>query len=186
MPYPIQPEESKVRTFSDAAYNISRHRLYGQSGLISEIYFSDNRDTYHVIDRMSTKQKRVCRSSYGAEILACTNADVGDYYLKSAIRSITPNIPCKHMLLVDSPGLFDTIITLHENNNYCMRQNIQKTQDTFDAGKSVLLGKSLQNNFRRYIHKTQQKKRCDISTGFAKQTALNCLHTISQSYNAQH
>lgn len=63
-----------VKTFSDASFNISKRTSYGQTNLLTTICF-DSQTVMHPIDWSSCKHKRVCYSSYGAEILACADAD---------------------------------------------------------------------------------------------------------------
>lgn len=69
-----------VTTFSDAAFNISQSATYWKTGIVCGIRFvaggdDEQYDVYHLIDLASLRQRRVCYSSYGAEILACTEAD---------------------------------------------------------------------------------------------------------------
>lgn len=67
-----------VKTYSDAAINVSKHMTHGQTGLITTIVFR-NSHVIHPIDYSSCKQKRVSYSSYGAEILACADAMTEDF-----------------------------------------------------------------------------------------------------------
>lgn len=76
----IKPPKSAiihVHTFSDASFNISITQSYGQTGFISGIQFSNGEDDtiYYLVDWSSNKQRRISHSSYGAEILACTDGD---------------------------------------------------------------------------------------------------------------
>lgn len=76
-----------VLTFSDTAFNVSRLHTYGQTGIVTGLIFgSDNtlHDTFHAVNWCSRKQRRLCYSSYGAETLACTEADDRGFYIKSA------------------------------------------------------------------------------------------------------
>ena len=131
--------ESFVASFSDASFNTSSSRSYGQSGFISGIAFrqqdSDSLE-YHVCDWNSGKQRRVCYSSYGAEILAAADADDRTYAMRESIRSLFAGSsmkPIPSTLYVDSNGLFDTITTLHESRDYRMRQTVQRIRDSFEA-----------------------------------------------------
>lgn len=105
----------EVWTFSDASFNITSGREYGQTGIITGIHARSDEEekTFHIIDWTSSKQRRVSHSSYGAEILACSDADDRGFYIKEALKSIT-RVNTKHVLHVDSRGLFDTISTLHD------------------------------------------------------------------------
>ena len=45
----------------------------------------------------------------------------------------------RHMLLVDSKGLYDTISTLHEGREYRLRQTVQSIRDSFESQDIDLL-----------------------------------------------
>lgn len=91
---------------------------------------------YHLIDWASLKQRRVSYSSYGAEILACTEADDRGFNMKMALQSITQdNKRIPHVLNIDSKGLYDTITTLHEGREYRLRQTVQRIRDSFESGE---------------------------------------------------
>lgn len=92
----------------------------------------------HLTDWSSTKQGRVCYSPYGAEILACTDADDRGFYLKTPIQSILEIRP-RHVLVADSKGLFDTITKLHHGKDYRLRQTVQQIRDSFDSQELDLL-----------------------------------------------
>ena len=80
-----------INSFSDAAFNISRTKKYGQTEFILGIKYEDKGvqdDAYHIIDWSSTRQRRVFHSSYGAEISVCSDADDRVYNLKLAMTSI--------------------------------------------------------------------------------------------------
>ena len=130
--------EATIESFSDAAFNISRAKQYGQTGLIVGLRYLVKGRTdaiYHVVDWASRKQRRVCHSSYGAEILACADADDRGYNLKMAMASLFPAKTFRHILHVDSKGLYDTITTLHEGRDYRLRQTVQRIRDSFEAGE---------------------------------------------------
>lgn len=170
-PQPIKRKKLKIRTFSDAALNISRNILYGETGLILRIFFGDNRNTYHVVDWMSAKQKRVRHSPYGAKILACTDADDRDYNFVSALQSIAPNIPYKHMLLVDSLGLLNTMTTIHKGKDYRPPQTVQKIRNSFDAEKidviREIVGKvNLANALAKHNQEMMRHLNMVCKTGF--------------------
>jgi len=130
--------EVQVWTFSNAAFNIVSPRDYGQSGIIVGILprSVDGEEAFHVVDWASTTQKRVSHSAYGADILACSDADDRGYRIKESIRSITSNLDLPHILHVDSRGLFDTISTLHDGREYRLRQTAQRIRDSFE-GKEI-------------------------------------------------
>lgn len=126
----------EVVTFSDAAFNVTSSQLYGQTGCITGLRYrttDGNATVYHIIDWACGKQRRVSYSSYGAEILAFTEADDRGYNVKQALKSISPADDFRHILNVDSKGLFDTITTLHEGKDYRLRQTVQRIRDSFEA-----------------------------------------------------
>lgn len=129
-------ERLDVWTFSDASFNIVAGRDYGQTGIVTGIKVrgKDGESAFHLVDWASSKQRRVSHSSYGAEILACSDADDRGYYVKQAIRAITNRKEPRHILHVDSRGLFDTISTLHDGKEYRLRQTVQRIRDSFESG----------------------------------------------------
>lgn len=130
-----------VWTFSDASFNIVAGRDYGQTGIVTglKIQGKNGESTMHMIDWTSNKQRRVSHSSYGAEILACSDADDRGYYIKQAIIGITKEEKTMHILHVDSRGLFDTISTLHDGKEYRLRQTVQRIRDSFESGDIDIL-----------------------------------------------
>ena len=130
-----QVKQAWVTTFSDASFNISSRKSYGQTGVICGIRTTMNEgsEQYYVIDWVSTKQKRISHSSYGAEILACAEADDRGYYIKTGMRSLFPKTGIRSEIVVDSKGLFDTISTLHEGREYRLRQTVQRIRDSFES-----------------------------------------------------
>lgn len=117
-----------LTTFSDASFNMSSLRSYGQNGLISglRIMCRDGTEVFHTPDRVSTKQRRISNSRYGAKILASAQGDDRGYYLKIKLRSLFPKAGIRNEVAVDSMGLYGTIVTLHEGNEYILRQSVQK------------------------------------------------------------
>lgn len=93
----------------------------------------DGKEQFYVIVWVSTKQKRITHSSYGAEILACAEADDRGYYLKAGMQSLFPNTAMRNEIAVDSMGLFDTISTLHEDRKYRLRQTVRRIRDSFES-----------------------------------------------------
>ena len=133
-------KEVTTCSFSDASFNIGKSQSYGQSGIISGMLIKTTTENiYHVIDWASKKQRRVSYSSYGAEILACSDADDRGYYLRNAIRILTMNQSIKHELCVDSRGLYDTITTLHDGKEYRLRQTVERLRNSFESGDLNIL-----------------------------------------------
>lgn len=86
-----------------------------------------------MIDWCSAKQRRVRYSPYGAEILACADADDRGFYLKTGLDCIFPNTASRNELLTDSKCLYDTITTLHEGRDYRLRPTVQRMRNSFDS-----------------------------------------------------
>lgn len=126
---------SYVCTFADAAFNVAKTRSYGQTGLITGLLtnIEDGGAIYHIVDWTSNKQRRVCYSSYGAEILAAADADDRGYHLKTAYNSIFSSTRLKHKLQVDSHALYDTITTLHEGRDFRLRQTVERIRNSFES-----------------------------------------------------
>ena len=132
---PTNAVRAMVTTFSDAAFNINSRKSYVQTGLIMGIrtLLKDGPECFHTLDWVSTKQRRICHSSYGAEILACAEADDRGFYLKMGMRSLFTSTKIRNEIVVDSLGLFDTITTLHEGSEYRLRQTVQRIRDSFES-----------------------------------------------------
>ena len=124
-----------VSSFSDAAFNHSDMSGYGQTGLLTGLRIKqrDGVDLYHAIDWSSSKQKRVSYSPYGAEVLACAEADDRGYYIKIGLMSLFPNTKVRNELSTDSRCLYDTITTLHEGRDYRLRPTVQRIRNSFDS-----------------------------------------------------
>lgn len=132
-PTPIK--EVFVSTFTDASFNQTSSSGYGQSGIITglRIEMEHGLDLYHAIDWCSNKQRRVSYSPYGAEVLACADADDRGFYLKSALNSIFTRKPTRNELFSDSRCLYDTTTTLHEGKDYRLRPTVQRIRNSFDS-----------------------------------------------------
>lgn len=125
-----------ICTFSDASYNISESQSYGQTGIVTGLSFGGNWGSdliFHPVDWTSSKQRRVSHSSYGAEILACSDADDRGYYVKQVVHNILQDDSPNHELNVDSKGLYETITTLHEGREYRLIQTVQRIRDSFES-----------------------------------------------------
>lgn len=125
-----------VCSFSDVSFNITSCQIYGQTGIITGLAFDVNgegRRIFHQIHWSSCKQRRVSYSSYGTEIFLCSDADDHGYYVKQAVQTIFDDNNIKKELNVDSNGLYATITTLHEGIEYCLRKNVQRIRDSFEA-----------------------------------------------------
>lgn len=67
-----------------------------------------------MVDRASSKQRRVSYSSNCAKIIACASADDRGYYFKMSLSSIFPENTFRSTVVVDTKELHDTITTIHE------------------------------------------------------------------------
>ena len=130
-----------IQTFSDASFNIKSNQDYGQSGIITGLSADtlSGDSIYHVLDWSSQKQRRASNSTYGAEILACVDADDRGFHLKQAFHSLFPMKPLRHILNVDSRCLYDTVTTLHEGKEYRLRQTIQRIRNSFESTELDIL-----------------------------------------------
>lgn len=71
---------------------------------------------FQAIDWASPKQNRVRHCSYGAEILACTDAAESLFHIYQLFKSIKRADEMQHILHVDASTLFDIISTWHNGN----------------------------------------------------------------------
>lgn len=123
-----------LSTFTDASH--PKDRDYGQTEMITGFRIGENagqKEYFHAIDWTSQKQKRVRYSAYCAEVLAATVGDDRGYYYKSAFNDLFPHAPVQHELNIDSKGLRETLVTLHEGRGYRLSQTIQRIRDSFEA-----------------------------------------------------
>lgn len=130
------PSPIEICIFSCASFNISSSQSYGHISIVAGIVFGTNwgKDSiFHPADWKSSKQRRVFHSSYGSEILACSDADDRRYYVKQAIQNIFRNKKHQYELNVDSKGLCKNITTLHEGLEYRLRQTVQRIRDSFES-----------------------------------------------------
>ena len=132
---PTNVTRAIVSTFSDASFNISSLKSYGQTGLVFGIrtLTKDGSEHFHTLNWVSTKQRRICHSSYGAEILACADGDDRVYYLKMGLRALFPVAKMSNEPVVNSHGQYDTISSLHEGSEYRLHQTVQKIRESFEA-----------------------------------------------------
>lgn len=126
-----------VCTFSDASFNQNSAKDYGKYGIITglRIVTDQASEKFHALDWSSHKQRRVSYSAYGAEILACADGDDCGFYFKTAPNSMYTESDTRNELLVDSRCLYDTITTLHEGNDYRLRQTVQEIRNSFESGE---------------------------------------------------
>lgn len=125
-----------ICTLSDASLIILASQSYGKKGILTGLSFGGNsgRDSiFHPVDWTSSKQRRVSHSSYGAEILAWSDADDGGYYMKQAVRNILRDASPNHEVNNHSKGLYDTITTLHEGRKYRIRQTVKLIRDSIES-----------------------------------------------------
>lgn len=126
-------EDPSYLAYSDASQGSSS---YGQTGYISGLYLSGGRNIFHVLDWHSSKQSRVVFSSIGAEILAAaTSTDRGSLMAErhKVLYGSPKTLP--FVLTVDYNGLYCTIKTLHEGNDYRLRPTVSRICDSFENGE---------------------------------------------------
>lgn len=163
----------EVWTFSDASFNIVAGRDYGQTGVVTGLiaYDEDGESVFHVVDWVSSKQRRITHSSYGAEILACSDGDDRGFYFKQALNSVSRRNDVIHVLHVDSRGLYDTISTLHDGKEYRLRQTVQRIRDSFESSDIDILrwipsGQNIADTLTKRCPELQRKfnKQCVTRT----------------------
>jgi Reverse transcriptase (RNA-dependent DNA polymerase) len=125
--------------FSDASFNIMCGELYGQGGYISGLLVPTHaRDAFYFLDQYSSRLKRVVYSSFGAEILACAEADDRLFALRSSFQELLSRT-FESELLVDSKGLYSCISTLSNNKEYRLRRTVARIRESFDSGDLDIL-----------------------------------------------
>lgn len=126
-----------VTLSSDASLNISKSSKYGETGLFTGIKFmvdGKESDVYNIIDWSSRRQMRVWYSSYGAEVLNCTEAVNRGYTMKLIIGYLIPRSAFRNALNVDSKGLFATVTTMNEGSDYRLRNTVQRILECLVSG----------------------------------------------------
>lgn len=110
-----KPKDMKIWNYPDAPLNVVAGRGYGQIGIVTGLMVQSetNEKVFHPVDWGSSKLKRVSHSSYGAEILACADADDRGFYRKEPLRSVTRGKNIGPILQVESRGLYNNITRVH-------------------------------------------------------------------------
>lgn len=123
-----------VWTFSDASFNITAGRDYGQTVIITglRVHTDKQDDIYHTIDWASNKQRRIIHSSYGAEILACADADDRGYCL-GRVSGPSPTIWKSSTSYTSSRAVYSTLY-LRCTTGKNMRQTVPRIRDSFENG----------------------------------------------------
>lgn len=84
--------------------------------------FGHHDNIVHPFDRSSSKQRRVCYSSYDAKILESKFADEKGFNVNFVSSSALPDLDVLRQLFVNSKDIFDTLSTLHKGNDYRLHQ----------------------------------------------------------------
>ena len=130
---PEQFDNPSYLAFSDASQGKTS---YGQTGYVSGIYIPSKhkpQSIFHMIDWLSQKQSRVSFSAIGAEILAAaTSADRGSMMAERITLAMSRKTPLPFILTVDSHGLYSTITTLHDGQDYRLRPTVSRMRDSFE------------------------------------------------------
>lgn len=128
--------EVRVMTMSDASHG-SAMEDYGQKGGLTSLLIKDKSGEvyFHIIDWCSHKQKRIFQSSFGAEIMSCGDNDDRGYDLNTTFGELFPRQGIRHEVLVDSPALFHTIKTLHDNREYRLGKIGARISNAFESGE---------------------------------------------------
>jgi hypothetical protein len=140
--FPAVEEEilsTRLLAFSDASFNTMGGELYGQGGYIAGLLVRTHaRDAFYFLDQYSSRLKRVVYSSFGAEILACAEADDRLFALRSSFQELLSRT-FESELLVDSKGLYSCISTLSNNKEYRLRRTVARIRESFDSGDLDIL-----------------------------------------------
>ena len=108
---------------------------YGQTGYVSGINIIDGDiPIFHLIDWHSSKHSRVSFSSAGAGNIAPAESSDRASLTVACIKEIQfASVLFPLVLTVDSHGLYSTIITLHEEQDYCLRPTVSRLLDSFES-----------------------------------------------------
>lgn len=163
---------------------------YGQSGIVCGLRIHSSAHLYpifHPLSWTSQKQKRVTYSSFGAEILACADAEDRGHDLKESLKSIFPNTTIQHEILVDSRALFDTITTLHECKEFRLRKTVPRIRNAFESGDldsiSWVSGtKNVADALTKRSLKLSQKLSAMLSTGIWSSDLNSGIHHDSDNW----
>lgn len=123
-------------SFTDASFNTISHQVYGQTcstsgiGYLEPSHYSRNNG---VIDCTSRKQRRVCYSAYGDDILACSTAEDRGFAIKQVLVGLISTLHCVQQVRTDSKTLFDLVTTLHVGKENRLRQTVQQIRDAFES-----------------------------------------------------
>jgi hypothetical protein len=113
--------------------------LYGQGGNISGLLVrTHTRDPFYFLDQYSSHLMRFAYSSFGAEILACAEADDRLFALRSSFQELLSRT-FESELLVDSEGLYSCISTLSNSKGYRLRRTVARIRESFDRGDLDIL-----------------------------------------------
>lgn len=127
-----------IDSFSDSSFNISTAWSYGQNSFVACIAHQQQGSTaleYRVVDWNSSKERRICYSFYGSEILAYGDANYSSFNFRQSHWSLfgtTKMGSIRSTLYVDNKGLYDTLSTTHESDAHQMRQTIQRIRDSYE------------------------------------------------------
>lgn len=132
------PKGHNIKNLTSTTFSEASHRndnCQGQTGVVSGVRMATSvqPDIFHTIDRKSHKQNGVKYSAYRAQILPAAYADNRAYYFLIGRKSLFPKTPTKHEMIVNSRGLYDTITTLHNGNEYRLWLTIQRLRHSFES-----------------------------------------------------
>lgn len=132
---PLTVTGATLISFSDG-YHGSNSSAYEQTGVIFSIRLSitfDEEPLVHSIYRTSTKQCSVTYSSFGAEILACSDADNQGFEMKTKPQNIFWHGYISHRILLVSKALFDIINTIHECRELRLHRTVNMIKNAFES-----------------------------------------------------
>lgn len=135
-----------ISTSTDAAFSISSNSEYRRTGILCGIEFETRKSDPSILhgnDQFSQKHLQICCSSYEAKFLACTVGDDQGYALIITMQSIFRKLTTAHIVNVDFRGSYDTISTLHDGREYCLRITVSRIITFFET---------LDINALRFLH----------------------------------
>lgn len=141
--YFCSPQDIKgvvISTFSDPS-NGTADEICGQRGGIFRLLLHGGQQAellFHLISCTINNQRSVLYSSFGAEILAASNADDRGYDLNlsfSRYSLINLSLPLIHKNIFDSKALFETLTTLHQTDDYSLLRTVSRIRASFESKK---------------------------------------------------
>ena len=128
-----------ISVFADAAFPKIDGGPHGQTGYLYRTLLGDGpKAAFHPIAWTSHKQKRICRSSTAAEILAIAEADDFGAAIKQAVHRIM-DYAMPLQLNINSRSLWDHMTTQHDTHDFRLRQAVRVLRESFERNDINLM-----------------------------------------------